>query len=278
MRVNAGGVEAVAQACADQPDRPVLVLVSSLAAAGHSGDRPAIESESAAPVSDYGRSKLAGEQVAMRYADTLPITVVRPCIVFGAGDRGMFEVFKPIARSGLHAVVGSGDNSFSLIAVADLIECLVLAAEQGERLAPGIAGRGIYFAAAEDVSYRRPWPVDSARARQAVAPHSSHARVVAALHRLVWRCRVADPRSSRVGRPRQDPRGSRRFVDVFVGEGAAAVGLVAGSPSRRSVARNRAVVPGCSLALSGPRRCRRRTLTARGRRSDRSWSAWYRPA
>jgi nucleoside-diphosphate-sugar epimerase len=153
MRVNAGGVEAVAQACAEQPERPVLVLVSSLAAAGHSGDRPAIESESAAPVSDYGRSKLAGEQVAMRYADTLPITVVRPCIVFGAGDRGMFEVFKPIARSGLHAVVGSGDNSFSLIAVADLIDCLVLAAEQGERLAPGIAGRGIYFAAAEDVSF-----------------------------------------------------------------------------------------------------------------------------
>jgi nucleoside-diphosphate-sugar epimerase len=153
MRVNARGVEAVAQACAHQPDRPVLVLVSSLAAAGHSGDRPAIESESAAPVSDYGRSKLAGEQVAMRHADTLPITVVRPCIVFGAGDRGMFEVFKPIARSGLHAVVGSGDNRFSLIAVADLVECLVLAAEQGERLAPGVAGRGIYFAAAEDVSY-----------------------------------------------------------------------------------------------------------------------------
>jgi dihydroflavonol-4-reductase len=153
MRVNAGGIEAVAQACADQPDRPILVLVSSLAAVGYSGDSPAIESDAAAPVSDYGRSKLAGEQVAMRYADTLPVTVVRPCIVFGPGDRGVFEVFKPIARSGLHAVVGSGDSRFSLIAVADLVECLVLAAEQGERLAPGIAGRGIYFAAAEDVSY-----------------------------------------------------------------------------------------------------------------------------
>jgi len=153
MRVNAGGVEAVAQACTDQPDRPVLVLVSSLSAAGHSGGKPAIESDPAAPVSDYGRSKLAGERVVMAYADALPITVVRPCIVFGAGDRGMFEVFKPIARSGLHVVGGSGDSRFSLVAVADLVECLVLAAEQGERLAPGIAGRGIYFAAAEDLSY-----------------------------------------------------------------------------------------------------------------------------
>jgi nucleoside-diphosphate-sugar epimerase len=153
MRANAGGVEAVAQACAYVPDRPVLVLVSSLAAAGHTGDRSAIESDAAAPVSDYGRSKLAGEQVAMRYADRLPITVVRPCIVFGAADRGMFEVFKPIARSGLHAVVGAGNARFSLIGVADLVECLMLAAEQGERLVPGTAARGIYFAAAEDVSF-----------------------------------------------------------------------------------------------------------------------------
>ena len=137
MRVNAGGVDAVAQACADQPDRPVLVLVSSLAAAGPSAERPTIESDPPAPVSDYGRSKLAGEQVAMRYADALPITVVRPCVVFGAGDRGMYEVFKPIARSGLHVVGGSGDRRVSLVAVADLVECLVLAAEQGERLVPG---------------------------------------------------------------------------------------------------------------------------------------------
>ena len=153
MQVNAGGTEAVAQACTDQRERPVVVLVSSLAAAGPSGDRPTIESDVPAPVSDYGRSKLAGERVAMRYADALPITVVRPCIVFGAGDRGIYEVFKPIDRSGLHVVSGSGDHHVSLIAVADLVECLILAAEQGERLVPGVSGQGVYFAAAEEVSY-----------------------------------------------------------------------------------------------------------------------------
>jgi nucleoside-diphosphate-sugar epimerase len=65
----------------------------------------------------------------------------------------MHEVFRPIARSGLHVIGGSGDRRVSLVAVADLIECLVLAAEQGERLVPGVSGHGIYFAAAEDVSY-----------------------------------------------------------------------------------------------------------------------------
>jgi nucleoside-diphosphate-sugar epimerase len=153
MRVNAGGVEAVAQACNEQPDRPVLVLVSSLAAAGPSGKRLTVESDLPVPVSYYGRSKFAGEQVAMQYADALPITVVRPCVVFGAGDRGMYEVFRPIARMGLHVVGGSGDTRISLIAVADLVECLLLAAEQGERLVPGVPGHGIYCAAAEDVSY-----------------------------------------------------------------------------------------------------------------------------
>lgn len=153
MQVNAGGVQAVAEACTGQPDRPILVLVSSLAAAGPSEGRPTLESDPPVPVSHYGRSKLAGEQVAMAFADALAITIVRPCVVFGAGDRGMVEVFRPIARSGLHVVGGSGDRRVSLVAVADLVECLVLAAEQGERLGPGAAGHGIYFAAAEDVSY-----------------------------------------------------------------------------------------------------------------------------
>ena len=153
MRVNAGGVDAVAEACTTQPDRPVLVLVSSLAAAGPSRRSPIVESDPPAPVSYYGRSKLAGEQVALRHADALSITVVRPCIVFGAGDRGLVEVFRPIARFGTHVVAGSDDRRVSLVAVADLVECLLLAAEKGERLVPAVPGYGIYFAAAEDVSY-----------------------------------------------------------------------------------------------------------------------------
>lgn len=54
---------------------------------------------------------------------------------------------------GLHVVGGSDNRRVSLVAVADLVECLLLAAEYGERLVPGVTGHGIYFAAAEDVSY-----------------------------------------------------------------------------------------------------------------------------
>lgn len=161
LRVNEGGAETAAAACAEQGNPPVLVLVSSLAAAGPSGT-PRVESDSPSPVSEYGRSKLAGELAAAKFAGVVPTTIVRPCVVFGPGDRGVLEVIKPIARYGIHIVPGLGQGRLSIIAVSDLVECLVLAAARGERIVPGDspadglcgeAGRGIYFAAAEEFSY-----------------------------------------------------------------------------------------------------------------------------
>ena len=62
-------------------------MVSSLAAAGPSpADRLRTERDPPAPVSNYGRSKLAGEQYARAAAGRLPVTIVRPPIVIGAGD------------------------------------------------------------------------------------------------------------------------------------------------------------------------------------------------
>lgn len=152
LRVNAGGVESVAAACADRTDKPVLVVVSSLAAAGPCAvGRPRVESDAPTPVSAYGCSKLAGEQATARYAGVVPISIVRPPIVFGPGDRAILEMFRPIARWGIHAVPGRGEQRFSLIHVADLVEGLLLAAEKGERLHPnGLPGQGVYFMAMED--------------------------------------------------------------------------------------------------------------------------------
>jgi len=153
MAVNAGGVGTLASACADRAHPPVLIVVSSLAAAGPcSAGHLRVECDVPAPVSDYGRSKLAGEQAAAGHAAVVPISIVRPPIVFGPGDRGVLEVFRSIARWGLHVVPDRGDYRYSLIYVDDLVEGLLLIAEKGERLSPGGTpdGTGVYFIAGDD--------------------------------------------------------------------------------------------------------------------------------
>ncbi len=217
-RVNEGGAEAAAAACAVQGNPPVLVLVSSLAAAGPSGTLR-VESDSPSPVSEYGRSKLAGEFAVAKFAGVVPTTVVRPCVVFGPGDRGVLEMIKPIARYGVHVVPGHGDRRVSMVAVPDLVECLVLAAERGERLVPGDsgagglrgeAGRGIYFAAAEEFSY-----VELGH-EIARALGRSKARTI---HLPEWSLRVVGRLGDAASRVRRSPGwvGSDKIADVLAG-------------------------------------------------------------
>ncbi len=153
LKVNEGGVDNIAQACAQQATPPVLVLVSSLAASGPAPDDcPRTEADPPCPVSNYGRSKRAGELAAERWADRVPITIVRPPIVFGEGDPKTCQIFRPIAHHGLHAVPGFGARRFSVIHADDLAEALILAAERGTRLRGPNAGdpakaQGYYFVA-----------------------------------------------------------------------------------------------------------------------------------
>jgi nucleoside-diphosphate-sugar epimerase len=154
--VNHRGVANVAQACAGQTTPPVLVSVSSLAAAGPSNDGVAItEAHSSQPVSHYGHSKRAGERAAEHFADRVPITIVRPPIVMGEGDRLALPLFRSIARFGVHLVPGLDGRRFSLIHADDLVQLLILAAERGKRLPPrgrrdSHGPQGYYFAACEE--------------------------------------------------------------------------------------------------------------------------------
>jgi len=151
-RVNEGGTRNIVEACAES-DRPSkLILVSSSAAVGPSPPgRPMIETDSPAPLSIYGRSKLAGETVARRWAGRVPITIVRPAIVFGEYDKDVFRMFDLVAH-GWHLVPGMKTRYFSLIHASDLAQSLILAASKGENLpAPEdefkSPGQGIYFIA-----------------------------------------------------------------------------------------------------------------------------------
>jgi nucleoside-diphosphate-sugar epimerase len=154
MRVNAAGSACIAEACSQQSAPTVLVLVSSVAAAGpcprgsirNEADRPA-------PVSHYGHSKRAGELAVERLAHRVPTTVIRPGVVFGPWDRLTLPAFQSIARLGIHVVPTFAPPPLSMIYVEDLADLLVLAAERGARIQPAEPSesassrtKGYYFA------------------------------------------------------------------------------------------------------------------------------------
>ncbi|QDU57412.1 NAD-dependent epimerase/dehydratase family protein [Aeoliella mucimassa] len=152
-QVNVAGCSNIAAACAMQANPPVLVVASSLAAAGPSPASGAhTERNEAAPISNYGRSKLDGELAAREWAAEVPTTIVRPPVVFGQGDSAGLVLAKGIQRTGLHIVHRPG-LPLSLVHADDLSQALLLVARHGERLDPtDPRGTGLYYAADPTVS------------------------------------------------------------------------------------------------------------------------------
>lgn len=137
LRVNRDGTKEVAQACARQRTPPKLFLVSSIAAAGPAPrGQVRMETDPAAPISNYGRSKLAGEQAALAFADKVPTTIVRPGIVFGPRNKPLLPVFQTIKYFNLHVSPGLHSPPLSLIHVSDCVELLLRAREHGEVVTP----------------------------------------------------------------------------------------------------------------------------------------------
>ena len=156
--VNEGGTRNLTRACAAHPKPPVLVVLSSLEAAGSSpDDAPRTENEPPTPITTYGKSKLAGEHAAAEHASQVPITIVRAPIVFGEWDRQTLNVFKllRLARLGIHPMPLRRTMRLSLIHARDLAEFLILVADRGERLTSptnmqGDSGQGLYYVAYDE--------------------------------------------------------------------------------------------------------------------------------
>lgn len=131
QRTNVDGTQNLLEAvCKQNADLKRFVLISSLAAAGPSYDgQPLKESDPPKPVSNYGRSKLAAEQVALSFADNIPLTIVRPPSVYGPRDTDVFTYFK-YATQGIRPVLSGGERTASFAYVKDLAEGIILAAEK----------------------------------------------------------------------------------------------------------------------------------------------------
>lgn len=124
LRANRDGT-ANLLAAATRAGRPRFVLVSSMAAGGPAArGAPLTGAEPPRPVTAYGRSKLAGEDVVR--AGALPWVILRPPMVYGPRDTEVLKLFK-LARWGVAPVFGKGDQELSAIFGPDLAEALVAA-------------------------------------------------------------------------------------------------------------------------------------------------------
>ncbi len=104
-----------------------VVLLSSLAAAGPNRRSPCLSEEMPAePISLYGKSKLAQEEIVAAHCPA-PYVIIRAPIVFGPGDMDMLDVFRIVAK-GIFPVLGRKERRYSVIYVKDLVLGMIAAA------------------------------------------------------------------------------------------------------------------------------------------------------
>ncbi len=76
----------------------------------------------------YGETKLRGENIVKTSA--LPYVILRPSLVYGASDAGVFATIKKLCRLPFVPVFGNGRAVFRPIHVDDLAEAIVAAMEK----------------------------------------------------------------------------------------------------------------------------------------------------
>ena len=126
MHANRDGTANVVAAAEASGGRPRIVLVSSGAAGGPTAPgKPADGTERPRPVTRYGRSKLASEEVVR--AGSLPWVILRPPTIYGPRDReNLIKVFRMV-RYGVAPVFGDGSMEVSAVFAPDLADALLAA-------------------------------------------------------------------------------------------------------------------------------------------------------
>jgi nucleoside-diphosphate-sugar epimerase len=132
-QINHVGTQSLIEACAQyNPHIKKFVLVSSLAACGPSSDGHYIkEKEECKPITNYGKSKLLGEQTILKWKDSIPVVIVRPPVIYGPRDRDLLVYFRWIKR-GISLFIGKGTSYVSLCYVKDLVTGILTAGETPE--------------------------------------------------------------------------------------------------------------------------------------------------
>lgn len=120
---------------AERDGAECIIFTSSISIYGPSEERKT-EDSAPAPVSAYGKSKLMAEKIHENWLNgdqTRRLIVMRPAVVFGAGEGGNFARMAALLKKGLFIFPGRRDTIKSCIYVEDLIDLMFAANRIGER-------------------------------------------------------------------------------------------------------------------------------------------------
>lgn len=107
---------AAADAWAGSEEACAFVLISSLAAHGPAGlKRPALETDACRPISDYGRSKLAAEELLTESEWAFRTVVLRPPSLYGPRD----AEFLPLLRLAIRGWTGRLGHRMTGLSLVD---------------------------------------------------------------------------------------------------------------------------------------------------------------
>jgi nucleoside-diphosphate-sugar epimerase len=129
--VNRDGTHNMLEASVARGVRKVI-YTSSSAVYGVPTANPVTESAVPNPREDYGRAKLAGENLCWEYGRRgLDVSVVRPRTIMGPGRLGIFQIlFEWIYQGTNIPVLNDGRNRYQFVHADDLVNALVLAASE----------------------------------------------------------------------------------------------------------------------------------------------------
>ena len=129
FKINADACLPFYESCASMGKKiKAVVHLSSLASVGPKGDQGVInETSPCRPLTFYGKSKLAGEEAALKFSSSLPMIVLRPPVVYGPRESNFFTYLRAVQK-GWNIKIGTVHRELSLIHAWDLVRAMVKAA------------------------------------------------------------------------------------------------------------------------------------------------------
>lgn len=150
QRTHVEGTRILLAACKGQSQLQRIVHCSTTGVLGVTGRTPATEDAPFAPTNPYEQTKLESELLALKAhkEDGLPVSVVRPGLVYGPGDLHLLGFFTSIQK-GRPALIDGGRAFIHPVYIDDMTAAFLLCAERPEAI-----GRSYNIAGERPVTFK----------------------------------------------------------------------------------------------------------------------------